>query len=104
VLVSLYAFLTVVIEVAGIILALKAILIARTPPQSAIGWAIALVIVPVVAIPLFLVFGESRFSGYTRVGTGGSAPLDNALRATFASHGRLPGRAGRPLRRWNPGG
>jgi len=80
-LVSLYAFLTVVIELAGIFLALQAVLIARTP-QSAIGWAIALVIVPVIAIPLFLVFGESRFSGYTRAGTGGSAALDEALRVT----------------------
>ena len=79
--VSLYAFLTVVIELAGIFLALQAVLIARTP-QSAIGWAIALVIVPVIAIPLFLVFGESRFSGYTRAGTGGSAALDEALRVT----------------------
>jgi len=81
VLVSLYAILTVLIEAVGIFLALKAILIARTP-QSAIGWAIALVLFPVIAIPLFLVFGESQFSGYTRAGTGGSVPLDDALRAT----------------------
>jgi len=80
-LVSLYAFLTVVVELAGIFLALRPVLMARTP-QSAIGWAIALIIVPVIAIPLFLVFGESRFSGYVRAGTGGSAPLDEALRAT----------------------
>jgi cardiolipin synthase len=54
------------------------------PPAlaQAIGWALALVIVPVIAIPLFLVFGESRFSGYVRAGTGESAPLDEALRAT----------------------
>ena len=80
-LVSFYAFLTLAIEVVGIVLALRAILIARTP-QSAIGWAIALVIVPVVAIPLFLVFGESRFSGYTRAGAAGHPQLDDALRAT----------------------
>jgi len=80
-LVSLYAFLTFLVELAGIFLALRAVLIARTP-QSAIGWAIALVIMPIIAIPLFLVFGESRFSGYTRAGTGGSAPLDDALRVT----------------------
>jgi cardiolipin synthase len=80
-LVSLYAFLTVLLELAGIFLALRAVLMARTP-QSAIGWALALVILPVIAIPLFLFFGESRFSGYTRAGTGGSGPLDDALQAT----------------------
>lgn len=77
-----YWWFTVVLEVAGICLALRAVLIARTP-QSAIGWAIALVIVPIVAIPLFLVFGESRFSGYTLAAGGGSEKLGAMLRATI---------------------
>lgn len=77
----LYGVLTVVVELAGIFLALRAVLIARTP-QSAIGWALSLVILPVIAIPLFLVFGESRFTGYLRAGTGKSKPLDEALKAT----------------------
>jgi len=77
----IYAVLTIVLEVAAIILALRAILIARTP-QSAIGWSVALILLPIVTIPLFLVFGESRFSGYVRAGTGGSEALDKALRAT----------------------
>ena len=77
----IYAVITLLIEVGGVLLALRAILMARTP-QSAIGWGIALVVLPVVAIPLFLVFGESRFSGYVRAGKGVSAALDEALRAT----------------------
>lgn len=76
-----YGVLTAVVEGVGILLALRAILIARTP-QSAIGWALTLVILPVIGIPLFLVFGESRFSGYTRAGTGESGGLDEALKAT----------------------
>lgn len=76
-----YGLLTIVVEVVGILLALRAILMARTP-QSAIGWALILLILPVVGIPLFLVFGESRFSGYTRAGTGKSKVLDEALKAT----------------------
>lgn len=76
-----YGVLTAVVEVVGILLALRAILIARTP-QSAIGWALTLVVLPVIGIPLFLVFGESRFSGYTRAGTGESGALDEALKAT----------------------
>ncbi|MFY8269488.1 MAG: PLDc N-terminal domain-containing protein, partial [Terrimicrobiaceae bacterium] len=59
-----YAALTILLELVGIGLAMRAMLIARTP-QSAIAWAGILVILPVVGIPLFLVFGESRFAGYT---------------------------------------
>ncbi len=80
----LYAVAGVAIQVAGIFLALRAILIARTP-QSAIGWAIALIIIPILAIPFFLVFGESRFSGYTMARTGECPSLEAALRST-ASH------------------
>lgn len=76
-----YAALTLAIEALAIFLALRAILIARTP-QSAIGWAVALVLLPIITIPLFLVFGESRFSRYARAGTGKSPALDEALRAT----------------------
>jgi cardiolipin synthase len=43
---------------------------------------LALVIMPIVAVPMFLVFGESRFSGYRRAGTGESPALDDALGAT----------------------
>ena len=77
----LYGLLTALVEIVGVLLALRAILIARTP-QSAIGWAMILLILPVIGIPLFLVFGESRFSGYTRAGTGKSGALDEALKAT----------------------
>lgn len=74
----LYLLLTFLLEVVGIVLALRAILIARTP-QSAVAWACALVIFPVIAIPLFLVFGESRFAGYTLANSGESRELSEAL-------------------------
>ena len=54
---------TAIFQVVGIYCAVKAVLISRTP-QAAIGWALALVICPYLAIPIFLIFGESRFSGY----------------------------------------
>lgn len=75
----IYSVAVIALEVVAVMLALRAILIARTP-QSAIGWCIALIVFPVIAIPLFLVFGESRFSGYTRAGTGACPPLDDARR------------------------
>ncbi len=78
---TLYGIITALLEVVGVVLAFRAILMARTP-QSAIGWAFALVVLPIVAIPMFLVFGESRFSGYTLAGSGKCPPLDAALKAT----------------------
>ena len=62
-LIPVYAAITILLELVGIFLAMRAILIARTP-QSAIAWAGVLVVLPVIGIPLFLVFGQSRFAGY----------------------------------------
>lgn len=70
-----------VFQVAGIWFAIKAILISRTP-QAAIGWSLALVIFPYVGIPLFLIFGESRFAGYVLAGSGICPKLDEARRRT----------------------
>jgi cardiolipin synthase A/B len=64
---------------AGIYFAIQAVMISRTP-QASIGWGFALVICPYLAIPLFLIFGESRFSGYTLAGQDRNEDLDAALR------------------------
>jgi cardiolipin synthase len=77
---SIFAAISVALEGVGILLALRAILIARTP-QSAIAWACGLVILPVATIPLFLIFGQSRFAGYTLAGSSGSQKLDEAFQA-----------------------
>jgi len=77
-LIALYAAATILLEIAGILLAMRAILIARTP-QSAIAWAFGLVVLPIITIPLFLIFGESRFAGYTLAGKSLSKPLDLAF-------------------------
>lgn len=69
------------VQVIGILLALRAILISRTP-QAAIAWVIALVTFPIIAIPFFLVFGESRFIGYKQAGHGESPDLDRLLAQT----------------------
>ncbi|MDR0534559.1 MAG: cardiolipin synthase [Verrucomicrobiales bacterium] len=70
-------FLTVV-QITGWLLIPKALFIARTP-QAALGWGIALFFLPLISIPLFLVFGESSFSGYTRAGNGANDRLDKIL-------------------------
>ena len=76
----IYATLTVLLEVVGIALAMRAILIARTP-QSAIAWAGVLVVLPIIGIPLFLIFGESRFAGYKLASASTSGPLHDAMQS-----------------------
>jgi len=71
-------------QAGGILLAVRALFIARTS-QAAIGWVLGLVVFPYVAIPLFLIFGESKFSGYALAGSGKVPALDD-LRANL---GRL---------------
>jgi cardiolipin synthase len=66
------------LHTAGLLLALQAVLISRTS-GAAIAWALGLFICPYVTIPLFLVFGESKFAGYALAGDGHSLGLDQAL-------------------------
>jgi cardiolipin synthase A/B len=51
------------LEVLGILFAVRAVLKTRTA-QGAIAWTIALVTLPLAAVPLYLVFGRARFEGY----------------------------------------
>src|SRR5690606_33652751 len=43
--------------------AMDAVMKARTP-QGATAWGIALIAMPLVALPLYWVFGRARFQGY----------------------------------------
>lgn len=76
---TLVLLVSVMIHAAGIYFALQALMISRTP-QAAIGWGLALAVCPYLAIPLFLIFGESRFSGYTLAGQDRHEELDAGLR------------------------
>ncbi|MEO6759656.1 MAG: phospholipase D-like domain-containing protein, partial [Saprospiraceae bacterium] len=72
---------TITCHVIGILCAVQAVMISRTP-QAAIGWGFSLVIFPYLAIPLFLIFGESRFPGYTLAGKRKNLGLDDILERT----------------------
>ena len=60
---GLLAIAYALLEALGIVTAVHAVFNARSA-QGATAWAIGLVAVPVVALPLYLVFGRNRFSGY----------------------------------------
>ena len=55
-----------VFEVLGIISALDAIMKTRTS-QGAIAWAVSLVTMPFIVVPLYWIFGRNKFKGYVKL-------------------------------------
>ncbi|MDT0633067.1 cardiolipin synthase [Rubrivirga sp. S365] len=60
-----FGFLLPLVQVLGVLSAVDAIMHARTPQGSA-AWVVALVLLPLVTLPLYWAFGRSRFEGYVR--------------------------------------
>jgi len=79
---AIWGIALLLLQLAGIWYAVNAVMTARTP-QSAIGWGFALVVLPVVAIPIFWVFGQSKFSGYLSIGAAAAPHLDAAAARTM---------------------
>ena len=61
---SLIGIILLVAEVLGVTLAVRAIMQTRSS-QGAIAWFIALITMPLITVPLYAVFGRTRFFGYT---------------------------------------
>lgn len=53
------------IEITGIVLAVNAVMHARSS-QASIAWAVSLVAAPYISIPLYALFGRRKFSGYVQ--------------------------------------
>lgn len=68
----------VVIELAGVLLAVDAVM-RRRSAQGAIAWAVALVAMPLIAIPFYLVFGRTRFQGYSEAIREAEVHVDQSL-------------------------
>ncbi len=71
---TLYAALFVVVELIAISAALRAVMTARTS-QGAIAWALALVMIPWLTLPLYAVFGGRKFHGYRLARRSGDADI-----------------------------
>lgn len=67
-------------EVLGVLLAIHAVMQPRSS-QGAIAWFIALITLPVVTIPLYAVFGRTRFLGYTEAMREATASVGESLYA-----------------------
>jgi cardiolipin synthase len=61
---SLIGTILLVAEAVGVMLAVHAIMQPRSS-QGAIAWFIALITMPLLTVPLYAVFGRTRFVGYT---------------------------------------
>jgi len=68
----------------GVLNAIHAVLKVRSP-QGAFGWALALAGFPYAAIPLYWVFGRSKFIGYRRARPESDTPLDRAAQEALAA-------------------
>ena len=67
-----------VAEVLGIITAFHAVMHSRTS-QGATAWVISLVTVPLLSLPLYWIFGRSKFQGYVKARQSGDARVDEYL-------------------------
>ncbi|MBY0309122.1 MAG: PLDc N-terminal domain-containing protein [Phycisphaerales bacterium] len=66
----------------GVVLALDAVLSTRTA-QGTLAWIFALVFLPVLAVPMYVVFGARRFNGYVRARRRGNARINRLASAAY---------------------
>ena len=62
-LVQFWLPLYLLIELCGIFFAIESIFKSRTS-QGAIAWALGLVFLPPIVVPIYLLFGQRKFYGY----------------------------------------
>ena len=65
ILLGLFSLAYTVIELTAIVTAVAAVRGTRTP-QGAIAWAISLVSLPLISLPLYWIFGRSKFTATWR--------------------------------------
>jgi len=53
----------VLLHLVGVVCAIIAVMQTRTP-QGAIAWSVSLITFPYVSVPLYLIFGRTKFHGY----------------------------------------
>ena len=85
--------LVLLVEAIGIICALDSVMRARTP-QGSIAWALSLVFLPIVSVPLYAAFGQRRFDGKVLAHRRGRRALDRRIsevtRSTATLHSLDP--------------
>ena len=76
---TIIGYILVAAEVLGIVLALQVVMQPRSS-QGTIAWFIALITLPVITVPLYAVFGRTRFKGYTEALRDAAASVEERAR------------------------
>lgn len=84
---TLFAAVYFLIEVIGLLLAADAVMRTRSS-QGAIAWLFSLVAMPVISIPLYLIFGRTHFYGYAEALREKEAMLEDQIAALRTSMGQ----------------
>lgn len=71
-----------VIQGFGVWGAIDVIVRGRTA-QGTVAWALALLLVPILALPLYMLLGDRKFDGYVRARRDGVRQIDQAANALF---------------------
>jgi cardiolipin synthase len=79
------------IYLAAAVIAFEAIRRSRTP-QGAVGWAVFLFAWPILAVPLYLLFGYARVQSYSEARREADLGLPDGSAAAIAPDGEGPGR------------
>ena len=80
----LFTIAYLAITLAGVGLSLDAVLNARTA-QGTLAWVFALIFFPVLAIPMYFVFGARRFNGYVRARRKGNSRINQLASTAYAN-------------------
>ncbi|MCZ6882253.1 MAG: phospholipase D-like domain-containing protein, partial [Gammaproteobacteria bacterium] len=73
------AIVFILFEILGILTSIHAVLQPRTS-QGAIAWIACLVVIPILAVPAYWVFGRSRFKGYVTAWRDASLNIDQDVK------------------------
>ncbi len=88
---TLFGFLWFALAIIGVLSAIHAVMNARSGP-AAIAWSIVLMLEPLIALPLYWVFGRRKFAGYVksrREGNEDLHPLVQELEQNLTTDMRL---------------
>jgi cardiolipin synthase len=78
--ISWLAVMLGLLHLAGLAVAMRALMFGRTA-QGTVAWMIALVLLPYVALPLYVVFGHGKFLGYVRARRTRNGRLNDLMRS-----------------------
>ena len=80
---SIAVAILAVLEIGGILLSIDAVMRPRSS-QAAIAWSVSLISLPIVTIPLYLIFGRTRFEGYSEALREKEILVEEALTSWYA--------------------